>query len=207
MFRAAIAGVAPVTMAATPSSGVEALLRAQRPEVERWQVRPLAENVPVTAEAVRLGKLGVRTAVRFSDGRVRWYAIEGYREVLVSAHRIESGVAVGGEDARLESRDVIALGCAPLRELPQTKGWRTRRALAEGEALCASTIEPSPDVERNGPVKLTAGSGGIQVSRVLTAASDARTGERVRLRDAATGISLIGIVTGPGAARVAGEIK
>jgi flagella basal body P-ring formation protein FlgA len=199
--------VAGLAAAATPPAGIEALLRAQRPDVDRWQVQPLTDKVPATAEAVQAGKVGARTAVRFSDGHVRWYAVEGYRDVLVSAHRIEGGATVRGADARLESRDVLPLGCAPLLELPATQAWRARRAVAEGEALCASNVEPAPDVERNSPVTLTARNGGIQVSRVLTASSDARTGERVRLRDAATGVNVIGIVTGPGAARVAGETQ
>jgi len=203
---AAAAGFALPAVASASGGDVESLLRARRPDVDRWQVEPLADGPPPSAGVTQLGRLAARTAVRYSDGHVRWFSIEGFRDVLVSAHRIEGGAALQAEDARLEPRDVIALPCEPLRELPVSKAWRARRALAAGEVLCSSTIEPSPDVERNSRVTLTASRGAIQVSRVLTATSDAHTGERVRLKDA-DGVSLTAIVTGPGAARVAGEMK
>jgi hypothetical protein len=50
-------------------------------------------------------------------------------------------------------------------------------------------------------VTLTTQRGAIRVSRVLTAAGDARAGERVRLLDRTSGATLMAIVTGPGHAR------
>jgi flagella basal body P-ring formation protein FlgA len=50
-------------------------------------------------------------------------------------------------------------------------------------------------------VTLTTQRGAVRVSRVLTAAADAHAGERVRLRDRASGATLMAIVTGPGHAR------
>ena len=188
-------------------STIEVLLRARRPDVDRWQLQPLVDNAPAGVAAVKLGRVAARTPVRFADGRVRWYAVEGFREVLVSTHRVDAGANLRAEDARPESRDVIALGCEPLLALAPARHWRARRPLAAGEALCASSVETTPEVERNSPVTLTASRGGIEVSRVLTAASDAHAGEQVRLNDSAKGVSLIGIVTGPGAARIAGEMR
>jgi flagella basal body P-ring formation protein FlgA len=135
---------------------------------------------------------------------VSWYAVAGYRDVLVSSRTVEGGGALSAADARAESRDVLTLGCEPVAALDATQRWRARRRLAAGEVLCDATVEAAPDVERNRPVTLSARSGGIQVSRVLIAAGDAHAGERVRLRDG-SGVTLIGIVTGPGAARVAGD--
>jgi len=197
---------APVASADLPR--LEALLSEQRPDVSRWQWQELsAEPAEAAGEVARVGRVNARTAVRFSDGRVRWYSVAGFREVLVSAHVVEGGAALTPGNARLEERDVIALGCEPLTDLATDTRWRARRRLAAGEVLCSKTIEPAPEVEREAAVRLSARSGGIQVSRVLTAASDARLGERVRLRDGASGTTLIGIVTGPGTARVPEERK
>jgi flagella basal body P-ring formation protein FlgA len=198
-------GLAAPAAAGSDTPALEALLRAREPVVTRWQVQPLSEEIADADFArAQLGRIAARTPVRFADGRVRWYAVAGYRDVLVSARPLQGGDAVDAGDTRLESRDVLALGCEPMTTLDATSRWRARRRLAAGEVLCASTLEPAPDVERNRAVTLSARSGGIEVSRVLTASSDARLGERVRLRDR-DGANLVGIVTGPGAARIAGE--
>jgi flagella basal body P-ring formation protein FlgA len=184
------------------SQTLEQLLSERRADVARWQVRPLANEAAAIRDFAhaQVGRIGARTPVRFADGRVHWYAVAGFRDVLVSARTIESGAPVSTADTRLESRDVLALGCEPLPELESR--WRARRRLAAGEVLCDSSIEPAPDVERNRAVTLTAHSGGIQVSRVLIATGDAHAGERVRQRDRSSGDSFIGIVTGPGAASI-----
>jgi len=184
---------------------LEQLLHERRADVARWQVQPLANEAGATRDFAnaRLGRIGARTPVRFADGRVHWYAVAGFRDVLVSARAVESGAPVSATDTRVESRDVLGLGCEPVAELKSR--WRARRRLAAGEVLCDSTIEPAPDVERNRAVTLSAHSGGIQVSRVLIATGDAHAGQRVRLRDKSNGDSLIGIVTGPGAARIGVE--
>jgi flagella basal body P-ring formation protein FlgA len=203
-FAALAIGFVAAAVAGTQS--LEDLLRAREPAVTRWQVQPLGEqgaSQGADFAGAQLGRVAARTPVRFVDGRVRWYAVAGYREVLVSARVLEAAESVDADAARLESRDVLALGCEPIARLDETHRWRARRRLGAGEVLCASTIEPAPEVERNRSVTLSAHSGVIQVSRVLIAANDAHVGERVRLRDR-DGTSLVAIVTGPGAARIPG---
>jgi flagella basal body P-ring formation protein FlgA len=186
------------------SDSIEALLRQQRPDVARWEIEPLSGEASLPETVTDIGHIAARTAVRFADGHVRWYEVAGYREVLVSTHAIDGAASLSGADARLESRDVLSLGCEPVSELRADVRWRARRHLTAGEVLCDSTIEPAPEVERNRAVTVSARSGGIEVSRVLIAIHDARAGERVRLRDR-EGVTLIGIVTGTGQARAPGE--
>jgi flagella basal body P-ring formation protein FlgA len=192
--------------AAAGTGALEELLRARRPEITRWEWRSLSKEAAASESTAiaEVGRVGTRTPVRFADGRVSWYVVAGYRDVLVSSRVVEGGTAVAAADTRPESRDVLTLGCEPLAALDASQRWRARRRLAAGEVLCDSTVERAPDVQRNHAVTLSAQSDGIQVSRVLTAASDANAGERVRLRDR-EGVTLVGIVTGPGAARVAGD--
>ena len=92
-----------------------------------------------------------------------------------------------------------------MSQLDATRRWRAARRLAAGHTLCVRDIEVVPDVERDRPVTLNAQRGVVSASRVLTADSDARLGERVRLRDRASGDFVVAIVTGPGAARLSEE--
>src|SRR5262245_1207259 len=98
-------------------SRLEELLRAQRPDIVRWQIERI-ERAAGAAVAERdvasVGRIGARTPVRFADGRVRWYAVLGYRSVLVSAHAVESGAAISTADAVPAERDVIASACEPV---------------------------------------------------------------------------------------------
>jgi flagella basal body P-ring formation protein FlgA len=119
---------------------------------------------------------------------------------------LERGAAIDTRATRMAEQDVIALGCEPL-DLNDTRRWRTTRRLSAGDALCAHVVESTPEVQRQRPVTLNVHRGTVSVSRVLTAASDARLGEHVRLRDRSTGATLLAIVTGPGEARVSQELR
>jgi flagella basal body P-ring formation protein FlgA len=102
---------------------------------------------------------------------------------------------------RLAERDIVGRGCEPLTALDARTRWRATTRLSSGEMLCARGVEPAPDVERARKVVLSAQRGGIEVSRVLVAADDARAGERVRLTDSSSGDVFVAIVTGAGTAR------
>jgi flagella basal body P-ring formation protein FlgA len=201
----ALAGGIAVASSGAIEVALEQRLREQRPDVLRWQVRAMSEAAPVQDAAIAgVGQIGARTAVRFADGRVRWYAVTAMKPVLVSAHAIERGAAFAADDAQLVERDVLALGCDPASP-DASRRWRAARRLAAGVALCARDLEAVPDVERDRPVTLNARRGAVNASRVFTAATDAHSGERVRLRDRTSGDVIIAIVTGPGVARLSEE--
>jgi flagella basal body P-ring formation protein FlgA len=187
---------------------LEAELRARRPDILRWETRPVERSrhaAQTHAPAiVAVGRLGVRTPVRFADGRVRWYAVAGFRPVPVSAHAVEVGASLTAADALIAERDVIGPACEPV-SIDDGSRWRATRRLATGEALCANAVARAPDVERDQRVTLSTERGAIRVTRVLVAAGDARTGERVRLRDPATAQTVTAIVTGAATARVLQE--
>jgi flagella basal body P-ring formation protein FlgA len=195
-----------VVRAADLADSLQRHLQAQRPDISRWQTSPVAATRPVAdAEIATVGRIGARTPVRFADGRVRWYAVAGFRSVLVSTVPLESGTVLNPQDTRLAERDVIGLGCEPL--IPDERRLRTTRRLAAGDALCAREVEPVPEVQREHRVTLNVHRGAVSVSRPLTATTDARLGERVRLRDRVTGAIVIAVVTGPGEARISQELR
>jgi flagella basal body P-ring formation protein FlgA len=205
---AASLGIAATLLATPPAGAVEAALesrlRTAQPEVQRWEIRPVETSADVRAPAlpiVSIGRIGPRTAVRFADGRVRWYVVAGFRPAPVSTHAVEAGDPVTADAIETAERDLIGLGCEPLA-IDETTRWRAARRLAAGEAICAHNVERVPEVERDRPVTLSARHGAVRVSRVFTATTDARAGERVRLHDRATGATVTAIVTGPGTARV-----
>lgn len=182
---------------------LEQKLREQRPDVLHWEIKPVESGGPAPAASIAdLGRIGPRTAVRFTDGRVRWYAVVGMRRVLTSAHVVDVGAPLAGTDLAAAERDVIGLGCEPLAELPEAQRMRATRRLSSGDALCTQSIEKIPDVERGRSVVLSTQRGVITASRVLVAGSDAHAGERVRLRDPVTGDTVLAVATGAGAARV-----
>ncbi len=198
--------------AADTAGALEQQLRAARPDILRWQTEPMNDSAGRArqgVDVVAIGRVAARTPVRFADGHVAWFAVAGYRSVLVSARRIEARAPLGTQDVALEERDVLALGCEPVAALDARMRWRTTRRLAAGAPLCANGLERAPEVERGQPVTLTAQRGAVYVSRIFTAATDARAGERVRLRDRASGATIIAIVTGPGLARDpdSGEVR
>jgi flagella basal body P-ring formation protein FlgA len=203
----ALLAMGSVARATDPTDSLQRRLRAQRPDVSRWQISPIGSAQPAAAaEIAAVGRIAPRTAVRFADGRVRWYAVAGFRSVLVSKVPLERGAAVNPQATDLAEHDVIGLACEPVvaDALP---GLRTTRRLAAGDALCAGALEPAPEVQREHRVTLNARQGAVSVSRPLTATTDARLGERVRLRDRATGATVIAVVTGPGEARLAQELR
>jgi flagella basal body P-ring formation protein FlgA len=185
-------------------ASLERALRAQRPDVERWETQPHDASLATDSEVVAVGRIGARTAARHRDGRVRWYSVTGYRAVPVITQSVEPGATLDVAVTRVEQREVVADACIPA-DFAAGGRWRATRRLAANAALCAHDVELAPDVERERPVTLTVERAGVSVSRELTAAADARAGERVRLRDRASGANLIAIVTGPGTARVLQE--
>jgi flagella basal body P-ring formation protein FlgA len=185
-------------------------LREQRADVVRWETQPLAaadEHLDRAADIVAVGRIGPRTPVRYADGRTRWFAVAGFRQVLVVTRPVDSGAQVLADHAASAERDVIALACEPISRLDDAKRWRATRRLATGEALCVGSVEIAPAVERDRPVTLTTQHGVVSASRVLTATTDAHAGEVVRLRDPASGATVIAIVTGSRTARVSEEQK
>jgi len=187
---------------ATPA--LEARLRAQRPDVIRWEMRvseTRANPKEGDAAIVRVGHIAPRTAVRFADGRVRWYAVAGFAPVLLSNRIVEAGAALAAADTARAERDVIALGCEPLTHIDSDRRLRVTRRIASGAPLCIDAVQAAPQVERNRPVVLRAQRGPVSASRVLTATRDANTGERIRLRDPASGATVVAVVTGQGVAR------
>ena len=203
--RPVLAAVA-LTTGVASAAGVATLeqrLHAARPEIQRWQTQPLYARAGHQPEAVvvAVGRVAARTPVRYADGHVAWFAVAGFRSVLVSNRTVEARESISAQDATPEERDVLALGCEPAATLDAGIRWRTVRRLTTGAPLCTRDLERAPDVERDRSVTLTTQRGAIRVSRVLTAAADARTGERVRLLDRESGATLMAIVTGPGLAR------
>jgi flagella basal body P-ring formation protein FlgA len=195
--------------ASDPLPSLEQRLREQRPDVVRWEITPIASSRSATPEAASIsaiGKIGARTAVRFSDGRLRWYAVAGFRSVPVSTVALERGASVRLQLTELAERDVIASRCDPLMWNAESL-WRTKRRVAAGEALCAHVLETPPAVQREKPVTLHVRRGAVDVSRSLIAAADARVGESVRLRDRVSGDTVTAIVTGPAEAQISKELR
>ena len=204
----ALAGGIVAAQLAGHRGALEQRLREQRPDVVRWQVHADVGNGRRSTGMPRIadvGRIGARTAG----------ALRGRTRALVRRRGFRAGA---GERARRSSAAPLRAPTTPTRgarcagawlrtrpNLDATRRWRATRRLAAGDALCALTSKPRRTSSAIAPVTLNAHRGAVSASRVLTAAADAQLGERVRLRDRASGAVVVAIVTGPGAARLSEE--
>jgi flagella basal body P-ring formation protein FlgA len=200
----ALTGVMSQAMAADAPDELLRRLGEQRPDVMRWEIQTAVDGERQATPAVPvvdIGRISARTALRYADGRVRWYRVAGFRPVAVTRRPVAAGEAIDASAVTSLERDVVGLACLPVT-LDSADRWRATRRLTTGDVLCADSVEPAPDVERDRLVTLSTERGAISVSRSLIATRDANPGEQVRLRDRATGATVIAIVTGRGAARI-----
>ena len=140
------------------------------------------------ADIVRVGRIGPRTPVRLADGRVRWYSVAGFAPCWSARTSVESGAALAAADSATAERDVIALGCETV-DGDRRQRWRAPRGASPWRGACArSRAARAATWSAISAVTLSANAArSHSVSRVLIATADAHAGERVRLRDPASG--------------------
>jgi flagella basal body P-ring formation protein FlgA len=150
------------------------------------------------------GQAGIPSSVGVRcDGERPWsiyvpVRVEVIADVVVLATVAERGAAVRAEQLRLEPRDVGALIRGYLTDVAATEGMVLTRPLQAGAVLDPTLLAPERIVFRGERVQLRAGSGPIAVSVEGEALADAARGERVRVRNMASGTVVEGIVAAAG---------
>jgi len=124
--------------------------------------------------------------------------VEVIADVVVLAGAVERGARLGGALLRLEPRDVSGLLRGYLSDMAATEGMVTTRALQPGTVLDPTLLVPERIVLRGERVQLRAGSGPLVVSVEGEAMADAARGERVRVRNVASGSIVEGIAAEAG---------
>jgi flagella basal body P-ring formation protein FlgA len=185
---------------ATPASALEAELHARYPEVVRWEIEALdqarAKRAEAETGAVTVVLLGARSAVAVGDAPTVWFAVRGFRTVLVADRHLAARSDAAVEHFALEERDVLAVGCTPLADSDAVAGSWTRRNLRAGDVVCDDALEPKPPVVRGANVAVVYSGPRIRIVATARAARDARLGERVQVSNPATGATYFAVATG-----------
>lgn len=178
-------------------SALEAALRAAHPQVTSWNLEPivgakqgavLEHSAAVQADVLKVGKRSaLRLKWRNSNGKAAqatlWFAVSGMQSVIVASAALRAGAALESQSAMLAERDVMSLDCKAVIDLSALVGMRTRRTLHEGDAICASMIEPRPAVGRGEEVLVRSVAGPVTVVARGIAEQDGAVGQRLRVRN------------------------
>jgi flagella basal body P-ring formation protein FlgA len=150
------------------------------------------------------GQSGIPSSVGVRcDGERPWsiyvpVRVEVIADVVVLAAAAERGARLGALELRLESRDVSGLVRGYLSDIAATEGMVTTRPVQPGTVLDPTLLEPERIVLRGERVQLRAGSGPLVVSVEGEALADAARGQRVRVRNIASGSIVEGVVAAAG---------
>ncbi len=151
--------------------------------IVRLRFRQLADGVP-RGEA--------RATVR---GTVRGPA-------LVAARTLSRGEPIGAGAITVVESDLTRLTAEPLRDPAEAFGLAPGRTLGAGRVLTRDLVVAAPVVRRGEIVDLRIEHAGLRVSARGLARTDGAPGERIAVRNTASGAELIGVVLPDGSLRV-----
>ena len=125
----------------------------------------------------------IRSAGRTIASIPVWFAVKAYRPVLVSAAHHWARDEIESGDFRTEVRNVAGLGGSPIDVNASLAEMRTRRAIAQGDILMSSDIEPIPDIVPGAQVAVMVKYGAVSIETEGVARREARLGETIELRN------------------------
>lgn len=120
--------------------------------------------------------------------------------VPVAARALGSGVTLAATDIRRDAR--VQWGAPADSAITPGEGWLTRRPLAAGDVLSATTVTPPQLVRAGEAVRLEWHRGGVAIGLDGVALGPGALGQTVRVRLAERGGQRSGRVVGPNAVRL-----
>jgi flagella basal body P-ring formation protein FlgA len=140
-----------------------------------------------------------RTTVGVRCGSPAWtvwlpVAVESEAPVLVARRSLSRGDVPAAADFESARRRMPGLASAFVSDASMLGVHRLRRPVAAGEALAADMLESPPLVRRGQRVTAVSRSAGIEVRVAADAMANATAGDRLRLRNPASGRVLEGTV-------------
>lgn len=114
---------------------------------------------------------------------------------VVVTRPVPRGTAITAADVKIEPSTVVAGGVSSIDDVT---GRIAVRALNPGEPVRASLIAVAPAVKRGDPIIIKAGSPGFEITAEGVAEEDGAPGNRIRVRNAASGGRVQAIVEEPG---------
>jgi flagella basal body P-ring formation protein FlgA len=123
-------------------------------------------------------------------------------DVVVAARVIARGQSIGGDDVRVEVRELTA-GQEPLRDPGMAIGRQATRNIGAGEVMLATLVNDPPLVRRGDIVLLTAEGRGVRAVTQGEARQDGKAGDVIRVRSLSSLREVYGQVEAERVVRVA----
>jgi flagellar basal body P-ring formation protein FlgA len=128
------------------------------------------------------------------------FAVRGYQPVLAARSALRAGERVRTDELAVREEQVAGYAEAPVPADLEAATLRLKRPLAAGEVLTWRHAEQAPAVSRNQEITVRLAVGAIALEAPAVATQDARPGEVIRVRTAASRQTYSARVTGPGTA-------
>ena len=122
---------------------------------------------------------------------------------VIASEDLTVGQVIRAEKVRIEVARRFPFGSDTVSAIGDVAGLAPRRAIRKGQPVPAALLMRPADVHAGQMVDVKVESGGAQIKLDARAETSGRTGEKVLLRNLASGRRFQGIVSGPGTAMVA----
>jgi flagella basal body P-ring formation protein FlgA len=210
MLAAHVAGAEAPEWQAFAIERLQQALSAAHPQVDEWRIEPLIGKrqleglLRLSPSFIEVTRLGKRSSVRLAEAspsqnaRTVWFAVSGMDEVLTAAATLRRGASLGRMDVVLATRDVLGLGCEPVRDPETLSGMRVRRTIPAGDVVCTEALEPRPAVARGESVVVRATAGAVTVTGRAIAEQDGNVGQVLRVRNPQSGEAFLAAVSASG---------
>jgi len=122
--------------------------------------------------------------------------------IVISSHPLVRGQTLEADDVTLSEVDVSAVRKAYFTRIEDVVGLRSKRAIASGKTLHAGLLQRAKWVKRGNQVEIVAIGDGLQVRMMGKALADGGRGERIKVKNLASGRVITGTVAGTGVIHV-----
>lgn len=130
----------------------------------------------------------LRLSARCADQPSRSFVLRAVlsAEVLVATRQLSSGRALGADDVELQRRD-LAQASDALARLEDLQGQALRSSLRPGQIVQKRQLQPAVLIQRGERVRIVARHEGVEVQAGGEALEPGALGERIRVRNSASG--------------------
>lgn len=131
-----------------------------------------------------------------------WFSLSISQPVLLFARDLPRDTTLERRDVYISDVDINRLYGKPVTSFEQLRGRSLNIAASKDQPLLLSEFRPTPDVRRNGPVRIIVKSAGVTVIAKGVAEGDAIRGQTVAVRVNGAKGPCEGQVTGKGVVQV-----
>lgn len=180
----------------TAASTVEVLkgqLPDQAVEPSHVSIQPLFQREPA-------GLVSLVAIVTGTDGSIHRgqfnLRVRRFSEVAVMTSALKLHDEITTDKLEIKRMDVTSLREQPITSLDAIHGSRTKRNLAAGQILTVEATETAPDIEVGREVTITFEEKSFTITTRGLAMQTGRRGEKIRVKNLASGKTVFARVTG-----------